>query len=69
MKELKDMTITELLLMRQWLATIQADIGIFSANNYNKMAYSRMKDVDQELWCRLVSDERTPWRKIPDARK
>ena len=69
MEEFKKMTITELLLSRQWLANIQAEIGIFSANEYNKMAYKRMKDVDQELWKRLVSDERAPWRKTRDVGK
>lgn len=67
--KLKDLTMTELLLARQWLVAIQADVGIFSANEFNKMAHKRMKDVDQELWKRLVSGERTPWGKVRDVDK
>lgn len=63
--KIKDMTTTELLLARQWLAAVQGEVGIFSANKDNKLLYRRMKDVDTELWVRIVSEEGEgpPWRR------
>jgi len=60
---LKKASIQTLLLMRNWLDEILKEIGIHSNNEYNKMAAARRKDVDKELWRRIVSDKHSPYER------
>ncbi len=49
---------TELLIqIRQWILEKDKDIGIHSANKLSKMLNDRKKDIDQELWSRIVSQD------------
>lgn len=45
-----------LLLIRQWLEKILGEIGIQS--DLNGLAYKKKKNVDNELWRRVVSVDR-----------
>lgn len=65
MTALKEMSTSELLLARQWLEMTQKEVGISpTAKKYNQLLFERMKDVDMELWLRIVSSkEAPPWKK------
>lgn len=61
MKDLGKLTLTELLLARQYLVFYSNVTNIDSG--HVRSAHATLAAVDKEVWARLVSNE-TPWGKV-----
>jgi len=60
--KMREMDLSQLFAVRRWLNDVSGEIGIHSASEYNKMASNIKTIVDRELWMRIVSDEKVPWK-------